>query len=249
MKYIVAAIVSLSLACGGSEKSVEQPQEPDDRIDVGDRDGTRTSAVPELEDDDDDDDGFDVQGLRGHLEAGEADRVIRQHHGKIVACFSKTSKKWGWLGGDIKLFFAVTTEGTVKQVHAESDIGSWEVESCVLALAQAMTFKPPRGGEAEFEQTLNFPSRRPHLPWDEAQTEKEVTPKLAELEACEGAPGDVWVTLYVGTRGKVLSAGFSAGDKQPIEPTWAACARGVVTRWTLSDPRGRVAKAFFRYSP
>ena len=75
--------------------------------------------------------------------------------------------------------------------------------------------------------------------------------KPVELAACAkpggGDPANVAVTVYVGPRGKVLSVGFAA--PQPLAPAWADCAEAKVGAWTLTDPRGKVAKLAFVYHP
>ena len=57
------------------------------------------------------------------------------------------------------------------------------------------------------------------------------------------------MTLYLGNRGVVKSVGFASPHKRGIEREWAACASEKILAWTLSDPRGKVAKLGFRYNP
>jgi hypothetical protein len=86
--------------------------------------------------------------------------------------------------------------------------------------------------------------------WAEERGETEVAKHLVDLDACsgenQGGPSNVWVTLYVGARGKVRSAGF-ASPTSAIDAGWAECAVERVSAWELSDPRGRIAKVGFRY--
>ena len=89
------------------------------------------------------------------------------------------------------------------------------------------------------------------LPWDEDQAIRAVGGKYAELGGCArsggGDPSDVTVTIYVGTRGKVQSVGFAA--PAGVAEAWADCAEAKVSAWTLTDPRGKVAKLSFVYRP
>ncbi|HTM19786.1 MAG TPA: hypothetical protein VL172_04740, partial [Kofleriaceae bacterium] len=149
-----------------------------------------------------------------------------------------------------KLAFTVGPDGAVQSVHLkEADLGAWEVESCLLEIARGIEFARPKGGNgvAEFEIDLTFQAKRATLAWDEDTVDKEVQKKLKDLAACTPAPEEAWVTFYAGTRGQVTSAGF-AGAK-PIDPAWAECASAAIAKWTVSDPRGQVAKGSFRYSP
>jgi hypothetical protein len=248
-----AVLILVVAACGGSDKSVESPAVPDDDDDGMERadgPGGRKSAVPDVDDDDDDDD-LDVQGLRGHLDPYDVQAGVKPHSSTLAKCFHSRVKKRGYIGGKVAFKFVVTPVGAVKQVQVqESDLGAWDVEQCLLGVARAMQFKQPRGGEAEFDLPLEFPPKRAVLWWDEERTETEVgEERLAELTACEPAPSNVWVTLYIGTRGKVMSAGFASPSSQPIDDAWATCASTAIAAWTLADPRGQIAKGGFRFNP
>jgi TonB family protein len=248
----LAALIILCAACGGGDKPVDNPSQPDDdddRVGRGDGAGGRRSAVPG--DDDDDDDDLEIEGLRGHLDPHDVQQGVRPHSSGLVACFTKHVKKRGYIGGKVQLVFVVTPVGAVEQVQVqESDLGAWDVEACLLGIARQMQFKQPRGGQAEFDLPLEFQPKRNVLWWDEERTETEVgVERMAELAACEPEPANVWVTLYVGTRGKVMSSGFASPSKQPIDDGWATCASAAIAAWTLTDPRGQIAKGGFRFNP
>jgi hypothetical protein len=54
------------------------------------------------------------------------------------------------------------------------------------------------------------------------------------------------ITAYVGPRGQVRSVGF-AEPSGGLSDEWAACAVEVVKSWSLSDPRGKIAKLSFGF--
>ena len=112
-----------------------------------------------------------------------------------------------------------------------------------------MQFPKPKGGEAHFSLPLDFTSNRSVRWWDEDRVDKEIGDVMSQLSECDGSASDVWITLYVGTRGKVKSTGFASAAETPIPDAWADCAEGKVKSWVLSDPRGRVAKMMFRFNP
>lgn len=122
----------------------------------------------------------------------------------------------------------------------------------MLEVSRGMAFAKPQGNaEADFTVPLSFDARQAVAAWDQARTETEVGDRVAELAACADETGtedpqNVWITLYVGTRGKVLSAGFASAG--PVDDAWAECATGKIVAWTLADPRGRVTKAGFGYN-
>jgi TonB family protein len=251
--YLALILMGL-VACGGSEKTASEPSQPadddDERLELGDRPTDRRSAVPDADDDDDEDPNLAVKGLKGRLDSYDIQQGVNRHAAAVANCYNRPAKKQKYLGGKVSFKFVVTREGDVKTVKIdESDLGSWEVESCLLEVARSMTFARPKGGEAEFQVPLEFTGRRRVLWWEEDKTQAEVAEKLVELEACQPVPSDVWVTLYIGTRGKVLSAGFASKHKQPIADEWATCAAQAIAAWELSDPRGQIAKGFFRFNP
>ena len=117
-----------------------------------------------------------------------------------------------------------------------------------------MSFKKPKGGEADFTLPLDFDARRPAIWWSEDKAEMEVGDRASELRQCRVEAGtrdprNVWVTLYLGNSGVVKSVGFASPHKRGIASAWAECAAGKITAWTLNDPRGKVAKLGFRYNP
>lgn len=238
-------VLILAAACGGSGGKAADA--PDHRIERGDGSESR-DGVPDVEDGPDD--GMEVSGLKGHIEPYEINKGIQSRGGEFNDCHVDQLSGRGWLGGQVKLKFAVNPEGAVDAVFVmEGDLGSWAVERCLLEVARGIEFARPKGGDrhAEFDIDLTFPARRATMTWDEDTVDKEVAKLVKELGPCTPAPEETWVTLYVGTRGKVLSAGFSG--HHPLDPAWADCAAAAIGKWTVSDPRGQVAKGSFRYSP
>jgi len=242
----LAALAPLG-GCGGSDKPVAAPEPVEET-------GGRRRAPPD--DEDESDDGVEIEGLRGHLERGEIEAGVSPHHDALSTCFTSRVGKRRFLGGQVELKWLVARDGSVKQVVVTaSDLGAWEVEKCLIEVGRRMHFARPKGGEAEFSLPLDFPARGGVLPWDGDRAATEVEAHLADLAQCTdtgagaaaAGPSEVVVTLYVGTRGQVQSAGFAA--ESPLDDTWADCAAALMLEWTLTDPRGKVAKLAFRYAP
>jgi hypothetical protein len=137
---------------------------------------------------------------------------------------------------------------------AESDLGAWPIERCLLEVARAATFGKPTGGDADFSIPLDFSSRGRFNLWDELESLKAVGGgQVAALDACAKAKGvqgpppeDVTITVYVGPQGKAQSVGF-ASARSVLEDAWAECAEKAALAWRLPDPRGAVAKLAVRY--
>jgi hypothetical protein len=235
----------VAAACGGSETPVRTERaRADERV-----------VRPPPPADDDADDGVEVEGTKGHLEPFQIDEGVRPHQARLSACYQDELRKTRFLDGSVSLDFVVEPDGKVSAVRlAKGDLGSWAVERCMLEVGRAMKFAEPRGGKAaEFSLPLDLHSGKGEVVWwTEEQADGEVAAHRADLDACsdeaEGSPRNVWITLYVGPRGKVRSVGF-ASPSGAIDDGWCDCVVEKVAAWTLSDPRGRVAKAGFRYRP
>jgi hypothetical protein len=179
---------------------------------------------------------------------------IEPHKEGLGDCYMTRVGKRGWLGGHVSIHWEIHRDGTITAVKlAESDLGAWPIEKCLLEIARGATFGKPIGGDADFSIPLDFSSKgRPAL-WDEDQALKAVGGQLAALDACAKAKGvkgpapeDVTVTLYVGPQGKAQSVGF-ASPRSVLDETWAECAEKAALAWRLPDPKGAVAKLAVRY--
>jgi TonB family protein len=252
--WLIALVAS---ACGGADvRSPGSPATAGAGDGVGRRgDGPRQRFLPG--EDDADDDGMQVEGLRGHLDPSDVEAGIQPRSAELAACYESYHQRQRYLEGAVELAFQVDPAGAVTAVKVfDSSLGAWPVEKCLLDIARGIRFKPPRGrGSAEFSVPLDFAAGSHGAMWlTEEQSEVEVGAQREQLASCAeldgvATPEDVWVTLYVGRRGKVLSVGFATRGAQPIADEWAACAEQVVMAWQLTDPRGRVHKLGVRYNP
>src|SRR3954470_18794902 len=131
----VPVIVALVWACGGAPP----PAEP----------GPQVSAVPltrvvkpsEPEDD------VAVISEKGHIEPQVADAALAPHRSAMSHCYTQKVGRRAWLGGRVVLRWEVAADGAVTSVRiAESDVGAWPIESCLLDIAREITFGAPAGG-------------------------------------------------------------------------------------------------------
>ena len=249
-----AALALTAVGCGGGGKQVEKPDETaGEEDDGGDRAGDRRASVPDIGEDDDD--GVQIAGLKGRLDPYDIKQGLAPHQNDLFACFTDKVGRRKYLGGGVEFQFVVNPDGTVKRAFMlRSDLGNWDMEKCMLDICQSMTFAKPQGrAEADFTVPLEFDARRVVVTWDDARVQEVVTEEqVATLSACAeetgvADPSGVWLTIYVGSRGKVLSVGMAV-PTGPIDPTWAQCAHDKVKEWALVDPRGR-AKFSYQYNP
>jgi TonB family protein len=237
--------------CGGSERA--EPRSP---ATSGDEPRTVRRVVDEDSDDGGGEDGFTVEGTVGHLDPDDIRHGLEPHNGALSRCYEARGKKLKFVDGKVDLKFKVAPDGTVRWVQmADSSLGAWAVERCLLEIARGATFAKPRGGkDAEFSVPIDFADPRARATWlTEEEGEAQVRSRVDELSACAAAAGvadprGVWVTLYVGPRGKVKSAGFATRGDGPLEDAWVDCAEDRVLTWKLGDPRGRIVKLGFQYN-
>ena len=229
-------------ACGGAKPRHDPPPQ--------------VSAVPltRVAVDDHDADG-DVQlvGHKGHVEPAVALAAIAPHREALSSCYTQRLGKRTWLGGHLVLRWELAADGSVTRlVLAESDLGAWPVERCVLEAAREVTFGVPVGGAAEVSLPLEFSARGKPAIWDDERSARAVGSQLGKLDACARGkvepPGDVAITLYVGARGRPQSVGF-ASPSTALDDAWAGCAEKAALSWHLPDPRGQVTKLAVRYRP
>jgi outer membrane biosynthesis protein TonB len=243
VRRAAVALALAAAACGGKSgrpaASAEPARAPAHRVPIED-------SEPE--------DGVVITSAHGHMEPAVVEAGIGPHKEALGACYTSRVGKRRWLGGHVSLHWAVKRDGAVTSVKlVESDLGAWPIEKCLLDVARAATFGKPVGGDAEFAIPLDFSATGRIEMGDQDKAQKAIAPQLAKLEAClkakgvKGpAPEDVTITIYVGPKGKVQSAGF-ASPRSELDEAWADCAEAAVLAWRLPDPRSAVEKVAIRY--
>jgi hypothetical protein len=235
MVRVVLASIAVA-ACGGSPPPKPQPKpEPPPPV---------AKRVP-IEDSEPED-GVTIVNAKGYMEKDKVQAGIAPHNDELNDCYAKKVGRRRWLGGHVLIHWDIKKDGTITSIKlmAESNLGAWAIEKCLLDVARSAEFDKPVGGDADFSLPLEFSEQGSALPWSEEQALKAVGKQLAKLEACDKkdrAHHGVTITMYVGPHGKAQSVGFSS-DKLEISDKWADCAEKVAMAWRLPDPRGTIAK-------
>ncbi|HRC54599.1 MAG TPA: AgmX/PglI C-terminal domain-containing protein [Kofleriaceae bacterium] len=213
------------------------------------------------------DDGVTLQSSRGVLEPEQIRAVVEPHTNELSACYVSRVGDRRWLGGRVTLKWELGEGGEVRSVQiADSDLGAWPVEKCLLSVSRRLRFPAPRGGATDFTVPLEFSATGQAAVWGEAQSAAAVGGQLAKLDACGAeeptapgkdpsptqaaealAPREVLLTLYLGAQGQVLSAGFAVEEAAGFTDRWAECAHKAALSWRLTEPRVPVAKLSVRY--
>ncbi|MCB9538773.1 MAG: energy transducer TonB [Myxococcales bacterium] len=228
---VLAAL--LLAACGPSPGTrgpgpIEHKPPPDDP--------RRPSAGP--------DDGMEVEGMQGTLDDDEVARVVSEQMAGFRNCFRRAPG--AFVAGEVLLQFVVAPNGRVDKVWvAQSDLGSWAVEDCLVQTARFLEFpRPMGGGPARFVFPFgwNERARRLTAPIDEAWGYETLRKGRGAIDACReqhGFAGPFHVTAYVGRKGHVMSAGLHApkpaGD-------FAACAVTALGEMGFPNPGSRIVK-------
>lgn len=233
--------LALLAACGGGAPDSTEPGES--------RAGGGANPVDGADDGEDSEpDDIEVQGTKGTFQPGQIETSIEPHGDDFAACYQSFSRKTKYVGGKLELKYVVGKDASLRHVQvAQSNLGSWTVEKCILGVARQVTFPAPKGGDAEFTVPLDFTSPRSPEWWEESRAETEVGDVKGQLAECGDADA-VQVTLYVGPRGKVTSVGFASAAATPLGDDWATCAEAKIKGWVMTDPKGKIAKMSFSYS-
>ncbi|MBA3498807.1 MAG: AgmX/PglI C-terminal domain-containing protein, partial [Deltaproteobacteria bacterium] len=169
------ALVVLA-ACGGSsppaKKAEPQPLQ-------------RTRIPIEEPEDEGPQDGVQIQSTKGRMELATIEAGIEPHKQTLMDCYMSRVGKRKWLGGRVSVRWDINKAGEITKVLlAESDLGAWQIEKCLLEAARAATFGKPVGGDADFSIPLDFSAKGRLLSWDEDQALRAVGGQLASLDEC-----------------------------------------------------------------
>jgi hypothetical protein len=234
-------LVTAAAACGGSS-APKQAEEPV----VSSRPTTRVPIEEPPEEE-----GVTIINARGRMEPEAVSAGLDPHNQELMDCYMTKVERRRWLGGHVVLHWDIRKDGTVTAVKlAESDLGNWPIEKCLLEVARSATFGKPIGGDADFQVPLDFIAKGRLVSWEEDKGLKAVGGQTVKLDACAKgkvkAPNDVTITLYVGPTGKAQSVGF-ASAATVIDDAWGDCAEKAALAWRLPDPKGIVAKLAIKY--
>jgi hypothetical protein len=181
---------------------------------------------------------MDVQAEQGSMDREEVEEAMERHFRPMARCYEDAEVARDFASGQVTLRFMVGLDGKTNLVHVRSsDLGSYEVERCLLAEAARIRFVRPHGfGIASFEYSLEFRSTGAipvvDLGSDALASELPVIGSRL-IEDCGGLGIDeLRATLYVDSRGRVRSVGF--GSTTPLAAERAACLSRSLQRESLA---------------
>lgn len=238
---LVVGAVAVLCACGGAPP----PADPGPKVSAVPL--TRVTRPPEPEDD------VAVISEKGHMEPDAVDAAIAPHRSAMTSCYTQKLARRSWLGGRVVLHWEIAADGAVTSLQiAESDLGAWPIESCLLDIARQVELGKPVGGPAELALPLELTTPRTLARSDDPLVAKAVDALYGKLDACAkgkvATPDDVALTIYLAPRGRVASVGF-ASQATVLDDAWAACAEKTVLGWRSLESNRQVTKHLLRYRP
>jgi hypothetical protein len=175
----LAVPVLLAAACGSS---APPPATPEPVVEK------KVTRVP-IEDESKDEvpeEGVTFQKTKGAMTKEAIEAGLAPHTQELSDCYMKKVGKRKFIGGHIVLHWDIKADGTITSVKmAESDLGSREIEQCLVDIAWAATFEKPSGGDADFTVPLDFSPTRNTQFWDEDKALRAVGGQIAGLEDCD----------------------------------------------------------------
>lgn len=175
----LAVPVLLAAACGSS---APPPAKPEPVVEK------KVTRVP-IEDESNDEvpeEGVTFTKTKGAMTKEAIEAGLAPHTQELSDCYMKKVGKRKFIGGHIVLHWDIKANGTITSVKmAESDLGSREIEQCLVDIAWAATFEKPSGGDADFTVPLDFSPTRNTQFWDEDKALRAVGGQIAALEDCD----------------------------------------------------------------
>ena len=177
MRWAVPVVL---VACGGGSSAPKEPAPPVEK---------KITRIPiETEADNEPEDGVTFVKTKGSMSKEAIEAGLAPHKQAMEECYTAKVGKRRYLGGEVRLLWEIKSNGSLKSVKVDSNLGAWDIEKCLLDLAWAATFDRPSGGDAEFDLPLAFSPTRSTAVWDEDQALRAVGGQLQQLDECPEGP-------------------------------------------------------------
>lgn len=227
-----AALLCTSLvSCGSKQKPAEE------------------ASQIEVNNDDEFDEGMEMMQEFGGMNEEKVTKTFKRLVPDLSACLTGAGSDQDYLYGDVAFLVKVNVKGIAQAAHAErSNLGSYQAENCMLEVLKSTRWPKPVGGHIGLARNgmgYDAPGDvRPPVQWSASDVEETLQdPDNAEaLRAC-GRGGPFEITAYIGTNGRVLSAGIAHSDDKG--DATAACLIGAVEAMTFKSPGSWRAKVTF----
>jgi hypothetical protein len=191
-----------------------------------------------------------VAGIEGTLASFDVKITMEKLGREFGACHEPRARRVPMLAGSLEFEIHVQHSGEVSQVELRtSDVGDRELERCFLDVVRAAHFPRPNGGDANVTYTMLLgPAGKGREPeqWEPGRVQHVVSKRGADVsEQCELPSGAAFsITAYVNARGRVVTAGVTAGST--AQPEHFDCIAKAMRSLSMPKPtKKRFAKVTF----
>jgi len=197
------------------------------------------------------DDGMHVEGTIGEMDSKQVEQLFSQHQPAMRRCYDEAAESLHYLGGSMQIKVHVATSGQPRAVTiVESNLGSVEVERCIVGIIEKLRFPAPKGGEGEVSYPFSAAGRTPVGTWPAERISGPVEKKRGALKGCfgkgkAGPASSLRATLYIGPGGKATSVGFSADA--PLFDKLTRCVAKQLLANQYDDPLGQMVKVSYDF--
>lgn len=204
-RSLLAGLASVTLlGCG---PKTPPPEEPKPQTTVATSDDTGKKGAPAIE--------YDL----GPVDPSVFKSRIASLKSSWNDCFLEVHKKHAFIEGKVTFTLRTHKDGSVKWAFVkESDLGSREVEKCLVDSIKAQNYGPPMDAK-EGEMAAHTygwaidDDDRAADPGAQGAVLPSLEKAKGRLDACrKGGKGKMIATLYVDKGGKPLSAGVAIDD-------------------------------------
>lgn len=194
-----------------------------------------------------------VEGIAGQLDAPACERVLEQAKPDLKKCYDEVASRMYFLSGHIELKLFIGTDGKAKRIITQkSNVGSYEVEHCLVQTLQKIEYPAAKGGLGEITYPMDFAGRGPLGVWGREQVAENLDKEKKKLLTCQSKAKkggterrahieELRLTMYVAPGGQVAAVGFSS-PKDPLDEGVTACLDTKVRQLKLADPLGKIVK-------
>jgi hypothetical protein len=224
----LASLLLLVPACGGSDPPPKDASVHD--AEPARAEGPSISASSDI----------------GGLNEDDVDAAFSASVKGLQRCLDMGAKRVEFLGGSVAFLLKIDGTGHVKDAYLEhSTLGNRPTEQCMLDALRAKSWPKPVGGEVGLaRKSFSFDPPndvREPITWDDHDAAPGLKKIASDVKDCKrGNTGNFEATLYIGTDGKVLSAGVTPPDSAGEEAL--DCLIGVLESATFPSPGSWPAK-------
>jgi TonB family protein len=185
----------------------------------------------------------------GVLETADVEDTLQARFDDVRACYERAGKAREYAGGRVLLHFIVDGTGHAQDVWvAESSLGNYDVERCLVEVGRSVVFPAPSGHKATtFDYPVEFRSTHEMavLDIDGLKIDRDLAAFLPQLAACGPlAKEPVNAIMYIEPTGFPGSVGLAVAAA--LDETAGQCVVRTIQRWKMSATLpGKMLRANF----